>query len=231
MVSHHHCCAGIIPARAGSTAPSRPTGASARDHPRSRGVYSHRSWPATRTRGSSPLARGLPAAVTGKTVIHRIIPARAGFTPPASLGLVVRGDHPRSRGVYTHPLECDRWCVGSSPLARGLRDAVPAPAAANRIIPARAGFTTCRRPGSRSRPDHPRSRGVYVSAFPPATAFRGSSPLARGLRDRPVMTGHEGGIIPARAGFTRRSSQSARPPRGSAPLARGLPAGVARRPL
>ena len=344
MVSHHHCCAGIIPARAGSTAPSRPTGASARDHPRSRGVYSHRSWPATRTRGSSPLARGLPAAVTGKTVIHRIIPARAGFTPPASLGLVVRGDHPRSRGVYTHPLECDRWCVGSSPLARGLRDAVPAPAAANRIIPARAGFTcsvmewwwvpldhprsrgvyaavvpvgqatpgiiparagftrrsgsptsltgdhprsrgvyggrrsaafevdgssplarglhewadrgqpvrgiiparagftTCRRPGSRSRPDHPRSRGVYVSAFPPATAFRGSSPLARGLRDRPVMTGHEGGIIPARAGFTPgpvgqrhlrgdhprsrgvySSTGSSRfPSAGSSPLARGL---------
>ena len=224
MVSHHHCCAGIIPARAGSTAPSRPTGASARDHPRSRGVYSHRSWPATRTRGSSPLARGLPAAVTGKTVIHRIIPARAGFTPPASLGLVVRGDHPRSRGVYTHPLECDRWCVGSSPLARGLRDAVPAPAAANRIIPARAGFTRLSPGGAEPAP--------------------GSSPLARGLRGDGVEA--EGGsrIIPARAGFTpgawKPSGTRSDHPRtrgvyspaassssaasGSSPLARGLPA-------
>ena len=222
MVSHHHCCAGIIPARAGSTAPSRPTGASARDHPRSRGVYSHRSWPATRTRGSSPLARGLPAAVTGKTVIHRIIPARAGFTPPASLGLVVRGDHPRSRGVYTHPLECDRWCVGSSPLARGLRDAVPAPAAANRIIPARAGFTCSVMEWWWVPLDHPRSRGVYAAVVPVGQATPG--------------------IIPARAGFTRRDVArrsrwtdhprsrgvyvSAFPPatafRGSSPLARGL---------
>ena len=33
--------------------------------------------------------------------------------------------------------------------------------------------------------------------------YAGSSPLARGLRDRVVVTGHEGGIIPARAGFTQ----------------------------
>ena len=50
-----------------------------------------------------------------------------------------------------------------------------------RIIPARAGFTKGEIDYTLSRPDHPRSRGVYrrhqqVQEYP-----QGSSPLARGL--------------------------------------------------
>ena len=51
---------GIIPARAGFTARGPRRGAGCRDHPRSRGVYSASSPSRTGTRGSSPLARGLP---------------------------------------------------------------------------------------------------------------------------------------------------------------------------
>ena len=92
-------------------------------------------------------------------------------------------------------------------------------------------------------PDHPRSRGVYYSEIGLETADQGSSPLARGLlytSDREALTR---GIIPARAGFTGAPVRSAKwsgdhprsrgvylatltlicIPRGSSPLARGLP--------
>ena len=131
---------------------------------------------------------------------------------------------------------------GSSPLARGLRrrDARAHPQA--RIIPARAGFTgsPIRRPASRR--DHPRSRGVYQSAWASPIPPRGSSPLARGLRIKGRLQIASIGIIPARAGFTaapvsaRRAARDhprsrgvygSRPPArraasGSSPLARGL---------
>ena len=95
-------------------------------------------------------------------------------------------------------------------------------------------WTTC--------PDHPRSRGVYATAFIDAAHNRGSSPLARGLRHQPADRRDGPGIIPARAGFTTASRttrsttwdhprsrgvywRAAWPPctpRGSSPLARGL---------
>ena len=91
---------GIIPACAGFTAgagaggpqgldhprmrgvyPTTPTrGSCCADHPRMRGVY--RSWPTCLpgARGSSPHARGLPAAGDRARRRPRIIPACAGFT-------------------------------------------------------------------------------------------------------------------------------------------------------
>ena len=52
-------------------------------------------------------------------------------------------------------------------------------------------------------PDHPRSRGVYLTPVPLITLGAGSSPLARGLHGSPVDELAEPRIIPARAGFTR----------------------------
>ena len=71
-----------------------------------------------------------------------------------------------------------------------------------RIIPARAGFTATRAPMLRNLGDHPRSRGVYVSAVLGPLQQRGSSPLARGLHGRGPPVGEPRRIIPARAGFT-----------------------------
>ena len=131
---------------------------------------------------------------------------------------------------------------GSSPLARGLLTVADSTGSPARIIPARAGFTAT---GSRrlpTRPDHPRSRGVYSASISRSLACTGSSPLARGL-PRPDWEGGEATrIIPARAGFTGRDNLVQRPaqdhPRsrgvygflraarlavaGSSPLARGL---------
>ena len=91
----------------------------------------------------------------------RIIPARAGFTPPLRRRRRRRRDHPRSRGVYVLALRQYLPCRGSSPLARGLPFLDGFRGVEDRIIPARAGFTGVSPTGTYRWEDHPRSRGVY----------------------------------------------------------------------
>ena len=192
------------------------------DHPRSRGVY--RRWRRGQGGGpgSSPLARGLHDVEACGRPGGGIIPARAGFTS--------------SSPTPTRPPS------GSSPLARGLLTAAPPREPVRGIIPARAGFTIpLPRPPPRSA-DHPRSRGVYSRLCVLHRRRDGSSPLARGLRSPRRASARPGGIIPARAGFTRSPTTGRRSapdhPRsrgvydramihapdvgGSSPLARGL---------
>ena len=193
---------GIIPARAGFTRSGPGPAAPARDHPRSRGVYSR----AARVRmvggGSSPLARGLRRRPQQDGRRRGIIPARAGFTRVADGHRPADGDHPRSRGVYLIVFAARSPKPGSSPLARGLPTSRPGIRALARIIPARAGFTRSPLEQTGARGDHPRSRGVYPTTVTRTLTRQGSSPLARGLRIR------DG----ARTGTTV----------GSSPLARGL---------
>ena len=192
--------------------------------------------------GSSPLARGLRPLAQEVRSADRIIPARAGFTPPSRRRGRLSSDHPRSRGVYPARHRRRSRILGSSPLARGLRRVKAEERRVRGIIPARAGFTY--RPGARSagRPDHPRSRGVYQGNKLVGEPHRGSSPLARGLPRPQRATIRLCRIIPARAGFTdMRLSVSLRSPDhprsrgvyhfglsrptealGSSPLARGL---------
>ena len=176
--------------------------------------------------GSSPLARGLPQKRTRRGRGNRIIPARAGFTPPHTMAEPPAQDHPRSRGVYSSRQFGPSERSGSSPLARGLPHALLMHRGARGIIPARAGFT--RRPGRRvlHGGDHPRSRGVYDALPSSMAASAGSSPLARGL---PKIVEHDPagtGIIPARAGFTQAIPAQRIVKEGSSPLARGLQGGV-----
>jgi len=111
--------------------------------------------------GSSPLAQGLPRRYAGRPVASGIIPARAGFTVSAPRSRRHSTDHPRSRGVYAKPVYTVPCTDGSSPLARGLRTYVRQLDDVDRIIPARAGFTSPSRRRYRGHGDHPRSRGVY----------------------------------------------------------------------
>ena len=196
-----------------------------------------------RIRGSSPLARGLPALLPGRRAVTGIIPARAGFTHVSSVTFPITPDHPRSRGVY---LVGVRLCVlrlmdhprsrgvylgmgvraalgpGSSPLARGL------PAGGFRvrgsfgIIPARAGFTENRMEWDQEHQDHPRSRGVYADMDAVFPFSHGSSPLARGLQSNLANVIYITWIIPARAGFTLYLAENHVHLGGSSPLARGL---------
>ena len=91
--------------------------------------------------GSSPLARGLLVALVIGRVKSGIIPARAGFTLAQPESGFLDEDHPRSRGVYCTRTMILLSVLGSSPLARGLRNIVYGSQIEERIIPARAGFT------------------------------------------------------------------------------------------
>ena len=179
------------------------------DHPRSRGVYflsvSHRRV----ITGSSPLARGLLDLNEEGDKPAGIIPARAGFTYQWVEDNTLGSDHPRSRGVYSRPrCRARRW-PGSSPLARGLRRPGGRDRGGRGIIPARAGFTRAAAPHVGHAEDHPRSRGVYAGLWLCVGWVWGSSPLARGLLGWAPAPSGEVGIIPARAGFTRRATSTA----------------------
>ena len=172
------------------------------DHPRSRGVYRGHMSRTSIPRGSSPLARGLLRASVEKGLLERIIPARAGFTRRRSRCGSAGGDHPRSRGVYDIEDLLAMTEYGSSPLARGLRNRTMFIEYEQRIIPARAGFTSCGATAWAARSDHPRSRGVYAWTACGAGRGGGSSPLARGLLQLDADRAPPQRIIPARAGFT-----------------------------
>ena len=232
----------IIPARAGFTRPRRQRRPRRPDHPRSRGVYLLATAFEAGQQGSSPLARGLPELAGPPPGAGWIIPARAGFTPPGPGRVEGRGDHPRSRGVYTIDMNEELARAGSSPLARGLRDEREQPRPLPGIIPARAGFTARPAAPPQMDRDHPRSRGVYRGRAAPSCPTQGSSPLARGLQTGYEAWREKNRIIPARAGFTRRRPTGGWAPRdhprsrgvyagsvstttiseGSSPLARGL---------
>ena len=155
-------------------------------------------------------------------MLVRIIPARAGFTRSVTVMVTHWSDHPRSRGVYSGLSTDQAVSAGSSPLARGLLDDVVAITVGDRIIPARAGFTSRPATSMWCTRDHPRSRGVYA--------------VEENVRGDPRW------IIPARAGFTTGPHCTCLPPwdhprsrgvyvcsepaevggPGSSPLARGL---------
>ena len=232
----------IIPARAGFTAPPSAPAPESADHPRSRGVYRVPTHSSPSRPGSSPLARGLHACHQSRPFLFGIIPARAGFTTRRARSASSWPDHPRSRGVYVPEWVGGQPVEGSSPLARGLPARLAEETADAGIIPARAGFTRRPPPPARARADHPRSRGVYMIPRVASPGSAGSSPLARGLPDGGGGRADGRGIIPARAGFTRRRHGGGRgrpdhprsrgvyklagylrnPKYGSSPLARGL---------
>ena len=155
---------GIIPACAGST-------------------RAPRFWSAL-VLGSSPLARGAPLVRRRERACARIIPACAGSTLCAGALVPSRWDHPRLRGEHPRSSQRRPRSVGSSPLARGAPAPVRERPRREGIIPACAGSTctTPRRGGTSG--DHPRLRGEHDRHNGTAHVVRGSSPLARGARNR-----------------------------------------------
>ena len=174
--------------------------------------------------GSSPLARGtrqwpvcgrpergLIPARAGNTQFFPLnhmprpglIPARAGNTPARPPVAHRYGAHPRSRGEHTSKCWRRRNRRGSSPLARGTpcwrMDQRTNPG----LIPARAGNTSRHGYSANGNGAHPRSRGEHLKRLPVCRLMRGSSPLARGTRERKAVDGQMSGLIPARAGNTR----------------------------
>ena len=151
-------------------------------HPRSRGEHNNPDTQTATDCGSSPLARGT-----------RECPSIDGAFSAV---------HPRSRGEHSSPPRAAALAFGSSPLARGTRAALSDPANQLRFIPARAGNTSAAGLARAPETVHPRSRGEHGTWFPATRRSSGSSPLARGTRNRvAVLAGHRR-FIPARAGNT-----------------------------
>ena len=219
-------------------------------HPRSRGEHLCSWLPDPPFPGSSPLARGTRIRHPLKGLHGRFIPARAGNTPDRASATPRPPVHPRSRGEHFDSARVSGTLVGSSPLARGTRNATRPSTPLHRFIPARAGNTPASIAWRRITAVHPRSRGEHLASRDPVHRQSGSSPLARGTPRSRHARAPRHRFIPARAGNTphpRTSCCSATVhPRsrgehfcwrnqmshqsGSSPLARGTPDIPARRP-
>ena len=134
----------------------------------------------------------------------RIIPARAGQTPPNSPFRRFHPDHPRACGANGLVAVANRQIRGSSPRVRGKLHGKLELESRRRIIPARAGQTCELDAVPLLSADHPRACGANVGDDFGGDQTEGSSPRVRG-KPQPVLAVAPGGrIIPARAGQTRR---------------------------
>ena len=148
-------------------------------------------------------------------------------------GFSCLGDHPRVCGEHFVPtimgsvsLGSSRVCGehrtltdengepwGSSPRMRGTHQIRDVSADIHGIIPAYAGNTMLTRPGHTQLGDHPRVCGEHRLAGLVGHVPGGSSPRMRGTPERHHVAPRQGGIIPAYAGNTRRSSNAPSPTR------------------
>ena len=173
----------FIPARAGNTRSAMRAMAPRPVHPRSRGKYPGQGGGEYAQDGSSPLAREIPSVLQWQQPTRRFIPARAGNTGKETWATSSGSVHPRSRGKYPFFRKSLSRPIGSSPLAREIR---------NR-----------RGRGDVPRPVHPRSRGKYTVLHTFQMRDGGSSPLAREIPLGSDRVGLVHRFIPARAGNTR----------------------------
>ena len=159
-----------------------------------------------------------------------------------------RWAHPRSLGEnHARPLPIPNQ-VGSSPLTRGKRERRQGARCLLGLIPAHAGKTQPLPSFTQPGPAHPRSRGENRLRMRAPAQGLGSSPLTRGKRSLPTCGRHRCGLIPAHAGKTAPSNNTAASHpahprsrgenadftvpdlrgRGSSPLTRGKRSGVSR---
>ena len=155
-----------------------------------------------RLHGSSPLARGTPQLLRPWSQGLRLIPARAGNTPRSGPRLQRPSAHPRSRGEHIQAVVSVGAVLGSSPLARGTHEHPLNMSVRLRLIPARAGNTDWLSSQREAMAAHPRSRGEHSAYVARDRQAVGSSPLARGTRERVNRVGFDERLIPARAGNT-----------------------------
>ena len=151
----------LIPARAGNMASRVIFDNAAAAHPRSRGEHVPVTFAPERAFGSSPLARGTSYAAALRSIVARLIPARAGNISRHGPRFCARAAHPRSRGEHPNPSLILPGMDGSSPLARGTSNEETHECYPSRLIPARAGNILLYTRLHRVTTAHPRSRGEH----------------------------------------------------------------------
>ena len=112
--------------------------------------------------------------------------------------------------------------IGSSPLARGLRQLRHDHRPGHRIIPARAGFTIPIEDAAGSEEDHPRSRGVYSGSADGPISWSWIIPARAGFTGSRRRTCHDWRDHPRSRGVYVLPDEEWRVAAGSSPLARGL---------
>ena len=193
---------GIIPACAGSTCPSRPSAATAGDHPRMCGEHRICCQSCKISTGSSPHVRGALVQDFLQGLSTGIIPACAGSTVSWRIRRPPCRDHPRMCGEHNRGSSFGQSHKGSSPHVRGALHDHRISILFLGIIPACAGSTpTATRP-SREPRDHPRMCGEHLPDVSLAVPLPGSSPHVRGARPCLPLVAEPCGIIPACAGST-----------------------------
>ena len=172
------------------------------DHPRACGANHQMSIRVRTTYGSSPRVRGKRTDSAAVSCTDRIIPARAGQTPPACTGARRTSDHPRACGANCAVLAAVAVAAGSSPRVRGKQPVGVNYHYRQRIIPARAGQTSFAVRCAEVMSDHPRACGANDLSFTDLRGADGSSPRVRGKLLHGRLLRRQRRIIPARAGQT-----------------------------
>ena len=160
--------------------------------------------------GSSPRVRGKRPPGGPCVPRARLIPARAGKTPPRTGPGCGSRAHPRACGENLSAFDRSVFASGSSPRVRGKPRVVERLHPGERLIPARAGKTSAPCPRGGRRTAHPRACGENAEELMRRAEAEGSSPRVRGKRAERGRDPVDSRLIPARAGKTRR--RGARPP-------------------
>ena len=179
-----------------------------RDHPRMCGEHKSKTRAMKHRAGSSPHVRGAPRKGTGAPSDSGIIPACAGSTLNRSGEGSYLRDHPRMCGEHVGAFDVGADDAGSSPHVRGARRTSSNRFVRRGIIPACAGSTSSLTLVAVLSRDHPRMCGEHPRQRYFTTVQPGSSPHVRGAHDRNVSLTRLGGIIPACAGSTSRTSSN-----------------------
>ena len=197
---------GIIPACAGSTCPSRPSAATAGDHPRMCGEHRICCQSCKISTGSSPHVRGALVQDFLQGLSTGIIPACAGSTVSWRIRRPPCRDHPRMCGEHNRGSSFGQSHKGSSPHVRGARQACDDALQESGIIPACAGSTTVGKTKLLFIWDHPRMCGEHDTTCTRSPRDTGSSPHVRGAHSTRPSAHCRTGIIPACAGSTLKVS-------------------------
>ena len=154
--------------------------------------------------GSSPRVRGKRRPVREDPGDRGLIPARAGKTRSTGTSSRTGRAHPRACGENRRNVVGGVAPPGSSPRVRGKRTTAARAFKRWGLIPARAGKTVRVFTAMGLVRAHPRACGEndHVAQIAPAGA--GSSPRVRGKLDAVDEAVDVLGLIPARAGKTRR---------------------------
>ena len=199
----------FIPAPAGNRLTSFFPGPWQTIHPRACGEQVIGNAGGTALVGSSPRLRGTVLGQQFRLALARFIPAPAGNSRLARKKCTDSAVHPRACGEQAVQGWCGSSLPGSSPRLRGTAIAATALIRKDRFIPAPAGNSRRPRPRRPAWSVHPRACGEQLFISSGMYSQAGSSPRLRGTDNLIERASGKARFIPAPAGNSVFSTQTA----------------------